>query len=361
VIALYPEHDPVLGWRKKPGARATFRRREYTVEVSINREGLRDPERPAAPARGVFRVLALGDSFVEGYTVPLSQTVTQVLETSLRGKGCRAEAVNGGTAAYGTDQELLFYRMEGVKYAPQVVVLFFYYNDVLLNAQGDHFGTPKPLFAVTGDELVLSNTPLSPPPLRAATEPRPSADDDPGGGSALIRWVRARVGRGAPRAHDVLARTGLWEPLRPTPPSDALKVYKRRRVPEVDEAWDLTTRILQTLDAEVQARGAHFLAVYVPSRMEVRDGDWVLTVRQHALEEDQWDRGRVASRLAEIGREAGFPVLDLTPALRRAERGVLGGPYFVHDGHWNALGHGVAAAEVEREMKERGWVPACGP
>src|SRR5688500_7227608 len=63
----YVEHDPRLGWRKRPGARARYDRREYSTEIAVNSKGLRDPERDYASAPGTFRVLALGDSFVEGY------------------------------------------------------------------------------------------------------------------------------------------------------------------------------------------------------------------------------------------------------------------------------------------------------
>src|SRR5207249_2880840 len=80
-LPLYTEADPLLGWRKKPGARATYRRREYTVEVAINAQGLRDRERRETVEAGSFRILALGDSFVEGYAVPLEATLTQVAES----------------------------------------------------------------------------------------------------------------------------------------------------------------------------------------------------------------------------------------------------------------------------------------
>ena len=40
-IALYTEPDPRLGWRKRPGARATYRRREYTVEMFVELEDRR--------------------------------------------------------------------------------------------------------------------------------------------------------------------------------------------------------------------------------------------------------------------------------------------------------------------------------
>ena len=72
-IALYTEYDPVLGWRKRPGAAATFRRREYTAEVKINEQGLRDRPR-TYEASGSFRILALGDSFVEAYSVPVESS-----------------------------------------------------------------------------------------------------------------------------------------------------------------------------------------------------------------------------------------------------------------------------------------------
>ena len=100
-------------------------RREYTVEVAINSHGLRDPERGYETPAGTARILALGDSFVEGYSVSLPETATQVLESALGRAGCPAEVINGGTAGYSTDQELLFYETEGHRYKPRVVVLFF--------------------------------------------------------------------------------------------------------------------------------------------------------------------------------------------------------------------------------------------
>jgi hypothetical protein len=87
--ARYTEHDPVLGWRKIAGARAVYARREYRTEVVINRLGLRDVERGYETAPGTFRILALGDSYIEGYSVALEETVTQVLEKSLDRPQCR--------------------------------------------------------------------------------------------------------------------------------------------------------------------------------------------------------------------------------------------------------------------------------
>ena len=39
-------YDPALGWKKGPGLGTTFIRRDFTTEVKMNSQGLRDPERP---------------------------------------------------------------------------------------------------------------------------------------------------------------------------------------------------------------------------------------------------------------------------------------------------------------------------
>jgi hypothetical protein len=330
-----------------------YDRREYATDVAINANGLRDPERGYAAPPGAFRVLALGDSFVEGYTVDLDRTVTQVLEQSLGGPGCPVEVLNAGTAAYSTDQEYLFYLDQGVRYSPQVVLLFAYYNDILWNLGVNYFGSPKPLLVPEGDALVLSNDPV-PPPYRGPTPPPPPPPPAPNARSAALDWLKSRLARGAPRAFNAIARTGLWDRLGGDEPDEQMRVYKRRQQPRIEAAWERTDRILRALSQETAARGSKFAVVYVPSRMEVSDRDWELTRLAYDMDEKQWDRGLVARRFAEIGASAGFPVLDLTPALRSASE-----PYFVYDGHWNASGHRAAAEATARFLREVGWTPAC--
>lgn len=356
----YVEHHPRLGWRKKPGAKVRYQRREYDVEVAVNSQGLRDPER--APNAKAFRILALGDSFVEGYTVPLDRTVTQVMERALRSDACAVEVLNAGTAAYSTDQEYLFYLEEGVRHAPQVVLLFAYYNDILWNTAANYFGSPKPLLVPKDGALVLSNDPV-PPPYRPKTPPPPPEPPPPPPfwRSAAFEWVKGRLARGAPRAFNALAGVGLWERLGGDEPDEQMRVFKRRQQPKVEAAWERTDAILRALARETAARGSRFALVYVPSRMEVSDRDWELTQLAYDMEDRAWDRGLVARRFAEIGASAGFPVHDLTADLSAASRGVLGEPYFTFDGHWNETGHRVAAESVERFLRARGWTPPCAP
>jgi lysophospholipase L1-like esterase len=350
----YTEHDPLLGWRHRPGARARYERREYTTEVAINSLGLRDRERAYAAAPGSFRVLALGDSFIEGFSVTLADTVTEVLERSMLAQGCPVEVLNGGTVGYGTDQEFLWYREEGQKYSPHVVVLFVYYNDVLYNAAPTNLQLPKPLLSFKGSRVEVVNFPVPRRPPDRPAEPTAVSSRH----SAALDWIGERLERSHPRTYNALASLGLWPPTRTLPPSPELRVYMRQAPADVRRGWAMTARIVETLAHEAWGHGSRLALVYIPSRMEVSDRDWDLTRRRYGLDDQRWDRGAVLARLREVAAASRLPLLDLTPGMRNAT-GVFAWPYFDFDSHWNALGHQVAARELERFLRGQGWLPAC--
>jgi len=340
-----------LGWRKRPGARVVFERRDYRVEVAINSQGLRDRERRYERPPDVLRLLALGDSFVEGYSVPFEQSVTQVLERRLRAPGCPVEVINGGTAGYSTDQEYLFYRDEGARYGAQLVLLFFYFNDVPYNTSTENAHVPKPRLSFRGGAPSVVNFPVP----AAAPEPPPAREPPRIEGSAALDWVRGRLQRSAPRAHDAIAATGLWPPIRPLPPNPELRVYMRRPPVDVRHAWAMTGRILSALAREVWGKGGRLLVVYVPSRMEVGGRDWQLTLLRHGLNERAWDQQAVIRQLTRVAQEVRVPVVDLTPALRKADGPFLRA-YHEHDNHWNTRGSRVAAEEIDRFLRSQALV-----
>lgn len=329
--ALYKEYDPALGWRKKKNATATYKRREYTVEVRINSQGLRDPERPVEPAPGTFRVLALGDSFMEGYTVDLGETLTQRLEARLNAAGCRAEVINGGTSAYSTDQEYLFYRTDGARYRPSLVLLFFFWNDVIYSDRQDYFGTPKPVFEMGGGALRLHRYPVREKPK---DQPGPAAAeaDEPLEGSAFLERLRERLWVGAPDAHDALARLGLWNPIPKSTPRLEMLVYDRRDLAPVEDAWEKVAAIVKALKDDVEAHGSTLAIVHIPGRMEVQDASWQATKKLYRLAEGAWDLDKVKNRLQALGVSIGVPVIDLVPALREAES-AFRSTYFTFDRH----------------------------
>ena len=355
----YIEYDPLLGWRKRPGARVRYRRREYTADVAINSHGLRDVERDYPAPPGTLRVLALGDSFVEGYSVPFEECVSRVLEKTLASRGCRAQVLNGGTLGYSTDQEYLFYQSEGAKHSPQIVVLFFYYNDVIYNDRPEFFGAPKPMLERMDGHLGLREFPVRHREApRLGRHSRRRHEPPPPGRSALLSWVRDRLWLGAPSVHDWLARWGLWSPMPKMPIRTEMRVYQRQPPPQVEHAWLTTSSILEALAKEAESHGARLLTVGVPARFEVDDASWRVEQALHDLDEADWDRGQVQRRLVDAGRSAGFPVLDLTASLRAGSH-FWAPAYHKYDGHWTAVGHAIAAREVAGFLTQRGWLAGC--
>jgi lysophospholipase L1-like esterase len=352
----YGTYDPLLGWSKRPGAHVLFRRYEYSTDIAINSHGLRDKERAYEKPAGGYRVLALGDSYVEGFTVPLEKTVGQVLERSLGRGRCQVEVLNGGTTGYSTDQEDLFYENEGYRYDPDVVLLFFYYNDILANAMQQVLGgIYKPVFIFDGNAGVrLYKTPVK----RGAKAPFSETLPEAPARSALVEWVQQRLWFGAPTLYNSIGRLGLWAPNRPIGAALELRVYSREDIPKLEDAWERTRRILLHLHAAVATRGGRFAIVYIPNNMEVDDGAWSYGKLRYEIDEAKWDRARVANRLKAIADSDAIPILDLTPSLREATAKV-GRTFYQQDGHWNATGHETAAGSVAAFLRARGWAPPC--
>lgn len=63
------EYDPLLGWKKKCNAQRVNRTEEFLATELTNSEGMRGPNYSIEKNPNEYRVLILGDSFAEGYTV----------------------------------------------------------------------------------------------------------------------------------------------------------------------------------------------------------------------------------------------------------------------------------------------------
>ena len=335
-------YHAALGWDKPPGALGQVRRPEFEVTLSINSRGLRGPERDYAKPAGTRRVLILGDSFAEGYYVEEPATARAVLEAILRDRCGAYEVLNGGTIAYSTDQEYLFYLLEGERYQPDLVLLFFYYNDLFYNSSPvGPGGEPKPYFVVEAGQPVLRNSPV--PMLKQGQlnrqQPGRSAPK-PWRGSIALRLLSNRTVDSSPSLHRVLARVGLVEPVSAEPPRE-LWPYGPGHRQEVDEMWLRTAALLQALRDATRSRGADFAVLYVPVRFEVNDEVWELTRRRYRWG-PRWDRFAVFDRLKAVCERLGVPLTDPREALRRAESS--GRPaYDTRDVHWTDVGNAVAA------------------
>ena len=129
-----------FGWTHEAGVEffsygCLGRRYEYKVPVRINSKGLRDNEHDFARSADRSRVLVLGDSVTEAGQVALEEAFTERLESQLTSAGLPTEVINAGHAAFSTENELLYFRHEGRRYSPDVVmVVVNLANDIAENS-----------------------------------------------------------------------------------------------------------------------------------------------------------------------------------------------------------------------------------
>lgn len=155
---IFWTYDPLLGWHHRPGQQGVFKKSQFSVDVSINRKGLRDRLYPYERTVGKKRILVLGDSFVWGFGVEQDQIFTEQLELSLS----NVEVINAGVSGYSTDQELLWLKSEGVKYKPDLIILLVSGNDDYENHLGLNYtiySKPRFIFGKDG-QLELQNVPV---------------------------------------------------------------------------------------------------------------------------------------------------------------------------------------------------------
>ena len=150
------KYDSLLGWAHQPGQEGIFETPQFQTVVRINENGLRDRTRSYERQNDSERILVLGDSFAWGYGVEESERFSQLLEAELG-----VEVINAGISGYSTDQELLWYKNEGIKYESDLVVLVIAGNDVGDNEQ-QLVSTIyyKPKFVIEDSQLILTNYPV---------------------------------------------------------------------------------------------------------------------------------------------------------------------------------------------------------
>ncbi len=144
---LYPRYHTARSYGRysirsiRPHTRFHHTSVDGSWEFVTNGRGFRNrAEIDYAKPSGTFRVLCLGDSHTQGYEVRQESTFSATLERYLAQRGLRAEVINAGVSGFSTAEELVFLENEGVKYAPDAVVLGFFANDYEDNLKAGLFG-----------------------------------------------------------------------------------------------------------------------------------------------------------------------------------------------------------------------------
>lgn len=356
------ERHPTRGWAFTPGAAETVVVEGSEIPVAINAHGLRDVPHAYDPRPGSFRIVVLGDSFMEAWGVELADSMPRRLEQGLSSKN--AEVMNLGVRGYGTAQEYLSLKEEGMQYHPDLVVLAFFAGNDLRNNLAEleenmqkdptpqSFGRPFARLDSSGLSFVYPDvqrvedyiarherrfmnsrgSPLLLIRLLGRLSRKPRSNDPNVFLGAYLSGFDARISRSGNQALDA-AQYQLW----------------------FDEAWEVTIALLIEIRDLARQSGAELVVLMIPPDYVIDEDQFQRIVARNPTLE--FDRDAPDRRLARAAAEHDFHYLNLEPALRASAEQGKGPFYLERDLHWNAAGHALAAEALIEYLERNGLVP----
>lgn len=324
---------------------------EFYNLISLNNYGLHDTTLTLERSPDMFRILIVGDSFPQGWQVPLEEGFPYLLEQQLNtASSHRTEVINLSIDDYGTQQELLLYTALGWRFQADLVLLSFYLgNDFKDNAfiltahEEGAFDTSRAFFTQdSSGKLQLYQAPAL----------DPDRFDSP-----AWAWLSGMSQNQSPLP--VFSPPTVPAITTPQPRTLAYPVDLGLYQPEDElwaQAWALSETLIVQFRELVEAQGSHFGVILIPDRRAVHASDWDATVTSFPF-----IRGAnplsPGDRLDAFLAQADIPSLNLTYAL---SGWALSHPderlYYGGDGHFNRNGHAVSAQRIRFWLQEQGWI-----
>jgi lysophospholipase L1-like esterase len=155
----YTEYDELLGWINMPNI---YIRDMYGPGIYLKTNGQRlrsNHNFSLYPSSKRVRVICSGDSLTFGFGVDNDHTWGQQL-AALNDK---LETINMAQGGYGIDQAYLWYKRDGQKLNPDILIFAFITSDFNRMKSDKFLGFAKPLLKLENHVLVTQNVPVPKP------------------------------------------------------------------------------------------------------------------------------------------------------------------------------------------------------
>jgi lysophospholipase L1-like esterase len=381
--------------RGRPNEEQRIERAEFSVDVRLNALGFRERRLPSPKPPGVLRVVALGDSFTEGYDVEENEAWPRRLEAALDARdGGRHEVVSLGVPGTNPRDYVSHLQDPGLAYEPDMVIVTVMANDVqdrwVQREFGVHFASgvladarrgvldPSPAWTRIPHAVFPALYPFVwnrlhalragswraqaeglRPDAAAAAAPSPAR----GTAEAVLLALADRYGRREAVADavatmpasqlntllPVLEGTVALDADAATEPYLRVMALVQPRLfadaallpRQYDAAWEDVKRDLGRIVTLARGAGARPVLVFAPAAQQVTAAARpYLESLGFAWDDRALTDTTFVDRLRAFARSEDVPFVNLLPVLRaRRDDGL----YFPKDGHWNSAGHAVVA------------------
>lgn len=356
------EFSPSRHHRLKPNFRYRHKDIEYDYLWENNALGMRDRERSITKDSNTFRILVLGDSMVQGYGVPLEQSMVYLLEKNLNQNSKfsqKIEILNGGTFGYSPFLEFLYLQelMPSIK-PDLVMVAFFVGNDV----GDDYFYTQQAKVNSGGSATFTTlkwpwdyrNQVLKKELNKAALQPQEVTDNS---SKTLSSKVLSSLKSLLLKSQLVTSIVNLQKSAKKIEEERiALKQQKEITKKYQDDIrvnlsmiayptstrqerlkyWDISLSYLKKMHQLCEKKQIPMVLVVIPKLEQ----DVVFTEPNEILDE--------------FAKTWKIPTLRLLPDMKKFSYEKL---YYELDGHWNRTGNELVAKIIQRELLQTNLLP----
>jgi lysophospholipase L1-like esterase len=303
--------DERVGHRLRPGASTRYSTVEFSTDLAINADGVRDdaPIGPKAPDEK--RIVILGDSLVLSVQVALQETFGKQLEQALTAvePATLWRVINAGVQGYGPVDEWLFYQhVVSDLDADLVLIVVFVANDAVeAHDKAGWLDAGRPTTGTVADSASTS----------------------------LRRLVRASMVLQGIRLRWDLLKARFEGPGAERP----LTTYLADPPADITSGLDVSRRAFGLIAAEAERRGARAALVLMPARFQTDDADFGRLRDIVAESGETLLRDAATERFREALAPMGLPMLDLLPILQAEPNRV--DLFFQRNVHLTPRGHRV--------------------
>lgn len=342
--------DKEIGSMLVPNQRSRWVNQDYDVEIITNSAGFHDVEHSIEKVKGQYRIVVLGDSFIEGLQVPIENGFTRQLEVELQKKwrDRQVEVINLGLSGLGPAQYYHILKKKGLRYRPDIVIMVVLpdndFRDSHAGLSGSKF---KPYYSIDSN----SDLQYLPPQVSRRSFVFRSFLKK----SVLLQRVRKLIGN-----HPVeswLAQVGLLAPDEGIAEGDQLisipldwYVFVQDPPDPWPEAYAITKRMIRESKTLADTIGAKFVVMLIGSTAMIEDR-WEESLQPYVgSAELSWNFNKPFHEIEQLGKETGFEVVNLVEPFRKDFERHQRSQSFPHDGHWNPQGHQLAAKIISEAL-----------
>lgn len=316
--------DTGIGRRLLPNQSGLFvtESKEYKTQIQTNSNGWRDSEHNTEKTEGAFRILILGDSFVENFQVKLEDTFFKKVEEKFNSEGKKIEIVALGLGDTGTAQQYLIFEKYGKAYKPDLVLhLLFTGNDIKNNSPILNGDPHRPYFELDNNNLKgITYTPRNNSFLKFIKE-----------NSRLVELLLNAKGK-------FLAKKPSDYPI-------DYHIYDQTYSADYEAAWEVTKKLILQTKQQVEAIGARYILISSANNEQINSGLWTQIKHVYPkLQSAQLDLEKPDKILSAFCEEHSINCQFLLPYFLEFKKNnpeVL--THFPYDGHWTGAGTNLVA------------------